>query len=113
VDGLLYVADLSGYLHCFDAASGHKYWQHDLGAAVEASSQLVADGKVYVTSSMDELWVFQTGNEPQLLSRCDLDGSSPAPTAIDGVLFVATTRSVAAYKGDTYAAPGSAHRPSH
>ena len=40
-DGLLYVADFSGFLHCIDAKTGQEYWQHDTFAAVW-SSPLIA-----------------------------------------------------------------------
>jgi outer membrane protein assembly factor BamB len=46
-DGLVYAADLSGTLHCLDAKTGSKYWQHDLGEAVWGSPFWV-DGKVYI-----------------------------------------------------------------
>ena len=29
-DDLVYVAELAGYLHCLDAKTGKKYWDHDL-----------------------------------------------------------------------------------
>ncbi len=46
-DGLVYVSDFSGYLHCLDANTGQEYWQHDMLAAVWASPFLI-DGKVYL-----------------------------------------------------------------
>jgi len=46
-DGLVYVSDFSGYLHCLDAKTGQEHWQHDLLAAVWASPFLI-DGKVYL-----------------------------------------------------------------
>ena len=44
VDGLLYVPDFSGFLHCLDAKTGQEYWTHDMFAAVWGST-LVVDGK--------------------------------------------------------------------
>ncbi len=46
-DGLLYIPDFSGFLHCLDAKTGQVYWTHDLFAAVWGST-LVVDGKVYL-----------------------------------------------------------------
>src|SRR5207249_4988089 len=47
VDGLIYIADYSGYLHCLDVKTGQEYWTQDLLAAVWGST-LVVDGKVYI-----------------------------------------------------------------
>ena len=46
-DGLVYIADFSGFLHCLDAKTGQLYWTHDTFAAVWGSP-FVADGKVYL-----------------------------------------------------------------
>ena len=46
-EGLVYVADCGGKVHCVDARSGQPYWVHDAGGEIWAST-LVADGKVYI-----------------------------------------------------------------
>ena len=43
-DGLVYISDFSGYLHCLDAKTGQAYWTHDMLAAIWGSPFLV-DGK--------------------------------------------------------------------
>src|SRR5437763_8882477 len=35
-DGLLYVPDFSGFLHCLDVKTGQEYWTHDMLSAVWA-----------------------------------------------------------------------------
>ncbi len=45
--GLLYVGDYSGFVYCFDAATGHLHWRHDTKGHIWGSP-LVADGKVYI-----------------------------------------------------------------
>ena len=40
-DGIVYVADFSGFLHALDAKTGAVYWIHDMLAAVWASPLLV------------------------------------------------------------------------
>ena len=37
-DGLVYIADFSGFLHCLDAATGKPYWTYDMLAAVWGSA---------------------------------------------------------------------------
>src|SRR5262249_4701815 len=45
-DGLVYISEETGYLHCLDAKTGQKYWEHDFKAGVWGSPYYV-DGKVY------------------------------------------------------------------
>ena len=46
-DGLLFVAEYAGKIHCLDAETGQPYWVHDAQAHIWGST-LVADGKVYI-----------------------------------------------------------------
>ena len=46
-DGIVYAADLSGFLYALDAKTGQLYWTHDMLAAVWGSP-FVADGKIYL-----------------------------------------------------------------
>ena len=46
-DGLIYVADCGGKVHCVDAETGRPYWVHDANGEIW-SSTFVADGKVYI-----------------------------------------------------------------
>ena len=47
VEGLVFVADYSGFVHCLDAETGEKYWVHDTLSHIWGST-LVAGGRVYV-----------------------------------------------------------------
>ena len=53
-DGLVYIADFSGFLRCLDEKTGQEIWMHDLFAAVWGSP-FVVDGKVYITDEDGEL----------------------------------------------------------
>jgi outer membrane protein assembly factor BamB len=46
-DGLVYIAEREGFLHCLDAATGKQHWEVDLKADCWASPMCV-DGKVYI-----------------------------------------------------------------
>jgi len=59
-DGLLYIPDFSGFLHCLDAKTGQVYWTHDTFAAVWGST-LVVDGKVYLGDEDGDVVILQTG----------------------------------------------------
>jgi outer membrane protein assembly factor BamB len=105
-NGLLYIADMAGYLHCFDAETGLKHWQYDLDQRVETRSQLVADGKIYVANERHELFVLTADEQPpRLLSTYRTRGLPTTPTAADGVLYVADSRGIMAFAGPGH--PGS------
>jgi len=88
VDGLVYMADFSGFLHCLDAETGRPYWTHDTFAAVWASS-LVADGKVYLADEDGDIVVLQHGKELKVLAEMNMGSavySTPVPA--HGTLFL-------------------------
>jgi outer membrane protein assembly factor BamB len=87
-DGLVYVSDFSGYLHCLDAKTGQEYWQHDLLAAVWASPFLI-DGKVYLGDEDGDVVVMAHGKEKKILAEMNM-GSAVYGTIVpaNGVLFI-------------------------
>jgi len=90
-DGLLYVADVAGRLHCLDADTGRCLWVHETKARIWGST-LVADGKVYLPTEK-HLWIFAAGRDKRVLSRISLGAPVWAtPIAANGVLYVASTR---------------------
>jgi len=90
-DGLLYVAETFGALHCLDAETGQLYWTHDTKAEIWGST-LVADGKVYL-GTQKSLWVFAAGREKKVLHEIHLGAPVyTTPIAANGVLYVASHR---------------------
>ena len=87
-DGLVYVSDFSGYLHCLDAKTGQEYWNHDLLAAVWASPFLI-DGKVYIGDEDGDVVVMAHGKEKKQLAEMNM-GSAVYGTIVpaNGVLFI-------------------------
>jgi outer membrane protein assembly factor BamB len=91
-DGLVYAAGFDGRLHCLDAQTGRCYWVHEAGDPV-SGSPLVADGKVYLGTGRQMLWVLRAGKELSVLSRIRTrDKISNTPAAANGVLYVTTHR---------------------
>jgi outer membrane protein assembly factor BamB len=88
VDGLVYISDFSGYLHCLDAETGREYWQHDMLAAIWGSP-FVADGKVYLGDEDGDVVVFQHGKELKVLAEMNM-GSAVYGTVVpaNGTLFL-------------------------
>lgn len=96
-DGLLFIADFSGYLHCFDAETGKVHWTHDLKAHVWGST-LVADGKVYIGDEDGDLEVFAASKEKKLLSQTNLGAPIySTPVVANGVLYVASNTHLFAF----------------
>jgi outer membrane protein assembly factor BamB len=87
-DGLVYVADFSGYLHCLDAKTGQAYWTHDVFAAVWGSP-MVIDGRVYLGDEDGDVVVMAHGKEKRVLAEMNM-GSAVYGTVVpaNGALFV-------------------------
>lgn len=93
-DGLVFIADCGGRLHCVEAATGRAFWTHDTGAEVWASP-LVADGKVWFATRRGEVLVFVAAREKRLLSRVALGNPiSASPVAANGTIYLATMKSL-------------------
>ena len=90
-DGLLYVPDLSGKLHCLDADTGKLRWGYATGAETWGGA-LLADGKAYMCTKK-HLYVFAQGEKIKLLGKVRLGTSIySTPIAANGVLYVASQR---------------------
>ncbi len=104
-DDLLFIADNSKGVHCFDAATGERYWRHELDSHAFYCSPLVADGKVYVGSYGRDFHILRAARELEVLSQTKLDAAVLTPTAVDGLLVVPTWRSVHVFAGPGYESP--------
>lgn len=89
-DGLLFTADFTGYIYCFDAKTGKLHWRHDSESNIWGSC-LVADGKVYVGNESGKLLIFAASKDLKLISTVDMGTAIySTPVAADGVLYVGT-----------------------
>ena len=99
-DGLLYAVDLDGFLSCFDAQTGQRYWRYDMQAGVWGSP-LVVDGKVMLGNTDGEVAVLQDGKELKELARNDMRSGVYGSAAVaNGTLYVATQKALYAIAGD-------------
>jgi outer membrane protein assembly factor BamB len=100
-EGLLFIADLSGFVHCLDAETGKSFWQYDMKAHVWGST-LVADGKVYIGDEDGDFVVFAASKEKKVLSNTIVDGKEAdgpnlgapiysTPVVANDVLYVASS----------------------
>jgi outer membrane protein assembly factor BamB len=89
-DGLLYVAELEGFLHCLDAKTGQKHWDFDLGAGIWGSP-LWVDGKIYQGTDDGEIQIFAHGKQVKQLAKIDMERPiKSTPVACNGVLYILT-----------------------
>jgi len=96
-DGLLYVGDVAGQLHCLDVETGEVHWVYDSDARMLAST-MVADGKVYLSNER-HLDVLAAGKTMKLLSQISLGAPSwSTPVAANGTLYVTSKRYLWAVK---------------
>jgi outer membrane protein assembly factor BamB len=89
-DGLLYISDVGGRLHCVDAETGKFYWMHETNCQAWGST-LVADGKVYMPSAKG-LDVLAAGKQKRVLSHVNVGAAIlVSPVAANGTLYIAST----------------------
>jgi outer membrane protein assembly factor BamB len=108
-DGLVYLADLAGTLHCLDAENGTCYWTYPTKQETW-NSLLVADGKIYLGGRRG-YWIFAAGKEPSLIKEIHLSSPVWCPSVVaDGVLYVPSQRYLFAVQ-ETGATPLAAAKP--
>ncbi len=101
-DGLVFAADLSGFVHCIDFATGERKWQHDMLAGIWGSP-MICDGKVFIGNEDGKLVVFkETGDEAIVLGKFPTENFSSiysTPTFADGVMYLSDRSTLYAVKG--------------
>ena len=91
-DGLVYAAGFFGKLHCLDAETGECYWVHGAGGPIWGSP-LAADGKVYLGTGRQVLWVLAAGKKLKVINKIRMrDKVLTTPVAAGGTLYVATLK---------------------
>jgi outer membrane protein assembly factor BamB len=98
-DGLVYIADIRGNLHCLDAETGEVYWTFDMTAPVWGSV-LVADNKVYLGDEDGDVAVLKFGKELKQISEVQMGYSIyGTPVPANEVLYIMTSRHLYAIAG--------------
>lgn len=91
-DGLLYVGDLGGTIHCLDAATGAEVWKHETNAAIWGSFLLAGD-RLYVGNEEGLMTVLRAGRRKELLAQIEMDAPLyTRPAVIGDALYIATAR---------------------
>jgi outer membrane protein assembly factor BamB len=87
-NGLVFAADIAGFLHCVDAETGKPYWVHDM-LAVVWGSPMVVGGNVYLGDEDGDIAILAAAKEKKLLGEINM-GSTVYSTVVPahGTLFV-------------------------
>ena len=87
---LVFITDLSGFLHCVDRETGRPHWVHDLSAEVW-SSPMVVDGKVFIGDEDGDVEVLEAGKKKNVLAETNMNNSVyTISVAAKGVLYINT-----------------------
>lgn len=71
IDGLIYISELAGYLHCVDAKTGKKYWQLDTKSAIWGSAYYV-DGKVVLANEDGDIYFFKHSKDQEVMDEVEV-----------------------------------------
>jgi hypothetical protein len=89
-DGLLFVGDLGGAIHCLDAATGAPVWKHETNEPIWGSLLLAGD-RLYVGNLEGTMTVLRAGRKKEVLSEILMDAPLySAPALVGDALYVAT-----------------------
>jgi len=89
-DGLLYVGDVGGTLHCLDAATGAHVWKHETHDAIWGCLVL-ADDRLYVGNVEGSITVLRAGRRKEVLAQIEMDAPLYSrPALIGDALYLAT-----------------------
>jgi outer membrane protein assembly factor BamB/HEAT repeat protein len=89
-DGLLYVGDLGGTIHCLDAATGAQVWKHETHGAIWGALLLAGD-RLYVGNVEGSMTVLRAGQRKELLAQIEMDAPLYSrPALIGDALYLAT-----------------------
>lgn len=98
-EGLLFIGDMAGLVHCLDAGSGEVYWTHDTRDAIWGAPT-AADGKVYVGNSTGVFTILAASKEEKEIAVVEFDaGISSSAVVANGAVYVATDHHLYAIGG--------------
>lgn len=90
VNGLVFVTDDAGHVHCVDAETGEGYWKHRVGSSIWGST-LGAEDRIYVAARCGTFAIIEAQKEFNMVFTTRFpEEITGTPTAANGVLYVAT-----------------------
>jgi hypothetical protein len=101
-EGILVAADTAGYLNAFEATNGKHLWTLDMEYQIWASSPIIADGKIYVSTDHRDLFTLALSREKHLLATSQVDSMLATPAVADGLIILPSQRSIRVHAGSGY-----------
>ena len=90
-DGMVFIADLSGRVHCIDYESGKRLWMHDLFSEIWGST-LAVDGMVWLGNGEGTITVFKADREAAEVVKTydtkDYSAVYSTPTIANGRMYI-------------------------
>ena len=91
-DGLLYVGDLGGTVHCLDVTTGAHVWRHETNEAIWGSLLLAGD-RLYAGTVEGNMTVLRAGRRKELLAQIEMDAPLYSrPALVGDALYLATAQ---------------------
>jgi outer membrane protein assembly factor BamB len=75
VDDILYLGELPGFVHCFNAKTGEHYWQYDTKSPIWGSCYY-ADGKVMIGNDNGDLYIWKHTKTPEKIDDLNPDAKN-------------------------------------
>jgi outer membrane protein assembly factor BamB len=110
----LFVCRDNGVLTCLDAKTGRQIWQERLGSGSSGftASAVAADGKIYYTNELGEVFVVRAGPSFEIIATPVLDELTLAtPAIVEDMLLFRTRGHVVAIGANLTLAPTSTPTP--
>jgi len=87
-NGLLFVGDFSGFIHCLDAETGKLYWTYDMKAHMWGST-MVADGKLYAGDEDGDFVIMAASKEKKVISETNVGAAVyGTPVIANGAILI-------------------------
>ncbi len=100
-DGLLYIAEYAGKIHCLNADTGEPYWIYDTQSRIWGSTLVSAD-RVYVGNEDGDLTILKAGKAMQFINKINFNAPIySSPIAANGTLYVASQSHLFAIGGSS------------
>jgi outer membrane protein assembly factor BamB/HEAT repeat protein len=91
-DGLLYVADVGGFVYCLDAATGAIVWKHDTLADIWGCL-LMAGDRLYVGNEDGTMTVLRAGRRLEVLAQIEMGAALYSrPAVVGDAMYLATAK---------------------
>jgi outer membrane protein assembly factor BamB len=89
-DGLLYVGDMGGTVHCLDTATGAQLWKHETHDEIWGS-MLLTGGHLYAGNAAGLMTVLRAGRQKEVLAEIEMDAPLYSrPAVVGDALYLAT-----------------------